>query len=198
MDVRALPDFGRPRGFSIFAAVDLPKISGRTSCALRARLKVSSLQAGFSRSAFAGLRLRFISFHLALVRFTKADDVCLAGARSEHQHMQPAVNYAQRLESALAIVSSRILGDQRRVPFKYRRAFKRNSARGDIPLVLSGVKADSHALLYIRIYGNATRPHFYNCDASKLPVMNVSTGSGVTVAGWIEALTYCAWRAPAG
>jgi len=52
IDVRALPDFGRPRGFNILAAVPAPKISGNTSRALRARAKVSFVHAGFSRSAF--------------------------------------------------------------------------------------------------------------------------------------------------
>lgn len=118
MDVRAAPDFGRPRGFSILAAVDLPKISGRTSRALRARPNVSFVHAGFSRSALSGIRLLFISSHLALVRFAKADDVRLAGARREHQHVQSTVNNAQRLKPSLAIVSSHILGNQRLVPFK--------------------------------------------------------------------------------
>jgi hypothetical protein len=65
--VRALPDFGRPRGFNILAADAAPKISGSTSRALRARAKVSFVHAGFSRSAFWGLGLRFISFHFAFV-----------------------------------------------------------------------------------------------------------------------------------
>jgi hypothetical protein len=37
MDVRALPDLGRPRGLSILAAACLPNISGKTSRAVRAR-----------------------------------------------------------------------------------------------------------------------------------------------------------------
>jgi hypothetical protein len=49
INVRALPDFGRPRGFNIDAA---PKISGNTSRALRAREKVSFVHVGLSRSAF--------------------------------------------------------------------------------------------------------------------------------------------------
>jgi hypothetical protein len=116
--VRALPDFGRPRGFSILATVDFPNISGRTSRAFLARPNVSGVHAGFTRSILSGLGLRFIPCHLALVRFTKAYDVCVAGARREHQHMQATVNNTQRLESALAIVFPRILGDQRTVPFK--------------------------------------------------------------------------------
>src|SRR6204780_4612318 len=51
IDVRALPDFGRPRGFNILAADAAPKISGNTSRALRAGAKVSFVHAAFSRSA---------------------------------------------------------------------------------------------------------------------------------------------------
>jgi hypothetical protein len=67
IDVRALPDVGRTRGFDILAAVPVSKISGNTSRALRAQAKVSFVHAGFSRSAFWGLGLRFISFDLAFV-----------------------------------------------------------------------------------------------------------------------------------
>src|ERR1700692_3969780 len=41
IDVRAVPDFGRPWGFNILAAVAALKISGNTSRALQARAKVS-------------------------------------------------------------------------------------------------------------------------------------------------------------
>ncbi len=76
MDVRALPDFGRPQGLSILSAVCLPKIAGKTSRALRARAKVSFVQTGFSRSARSGLRLRFIPFYLAFISLTKAAPPC--------------------------------------------------------------------------------------------------------------------------
>jgi hypothetical protein len=77
IDVRALPDFGRPRGFNILAVDAAPKISGNTSRALRARAKVSFVHAGFSRSAFWGLGLRFISFHLAFVGLAQTDHMRL-------------------------------------------------------------------------------------------------------------------------
>ena len=77
IDVRALPDFGRPRGFNILAADAAPKISGNTSRALRARAKVSFVHAGFSRSAFWGLGLRFISFHLTFVGLAQTDHMRL-------------------------------------------------------------------------------------------------------------------------
>jgi hypothetical protein len=88
IDVRALPDFGRPRGFNILAAVPVPKISGNTSRALRARAKVSFVHVGFSRSPFWGLGLRFISFHLAFVGLAQTDHMRLVGARRENHHMQ--------------------------------------------------------------------------------------------------------------
>jgi hypothetical protein len=48
VDVLALPDFGRPRGFNILATVPAAKISGYTSRAFRARSTVSFIHAGFS------------------------------------------------------------------------------------------------------------------------------------------------------
>jgi hypothetical protein len=39
IDVRALPDFGRPRGFNILAAVPAPKVSGSTSRCLASACK---------------------------------------------------------------------------------------------------------------------------------------------------------------
>jgi hypothetical protein len=94
IDVRALPDFGRPRGFNILAAVAALKISGNTSRALRARAKVSFVHAGFSRSTFPGLGLRFISFHLAFVGLAQPNHMHLVVARCEHHHMQSFSNQA--------------------------------------------------------------------------------------------------------
>lgn len=145
IDVRALPDFGRPRGFSIFAEVAVPKIFGRTSRAVRAREKLSLVQAGFSRSARSGLSLRFIPSDLAFIGPAKTNDVCTTGTRCKHEHVQPLSDTAQRLESWLAVVLSRILDDQCSVPFEPRRLLKRNSARSDIPLILRRVEADIHS-----------------------------------------------------
>jgi len=94
MDVRALPDFGRPRGLSILAAVAAPKISGKTSRALRARAKVSFVQAGLSRLVFSGLRLRFITFHLAFVCLAQTDDMSLISAVSKYHHVVSLANQA--------------------------------------------------------------------------------------------------------
>ena len=83
MDVRALPDFGRPRGLSILAAVFLPNISGNTSRALRACAEVSLVQTGFSRSARSGLRLRFIPLYITIVSPAKTHPLrALAGRQS--------------------------------------------------------------------------------------------------------------------
>ena len=72
--MRALPVFGRPRGFSICFAVASPKSFGKTSRAGRARLKVSFFQTGLSRLVFSGLGLRFIPFYLTSIGFAQADN----------------------------------------------------------------------------------------------------------------------------
>ena len=112
----------------ILAAVAALNIFGRTSPALRARAKVSLVQTGLSRSAFAGLPLRFISFHLAFIGFPKADDMRSALPRCKHQHIQPAIDPAQSLKTAFTIVSAHIFDDQCAVPFEYCREIERNAA----------------------------------------------------------------------
>jgi len=147
INVRALPVFGRPRGLSILADVAAPNKSGRTSRALRARAKVSVVQTGLSRSARSGLRLRFISFHLAFVGLPKADDMHLALPRCEHQHMQSPFDQTQRLVPAFAIDFAQILDDQRAVPFKHCREIERNPAQRDISLALRHVERDVHIII---------------------------------------------------
>jgi hypothetical protein len=131
-----LPDFGRPRGFNILAAVPAPKSSGNTSRALRARAKVFFVHAGFSRSAFWGLGLRFISFDLALVGLAKTDHMRLVGARREHHHMQSISDKTQRLKSPFAIRPSKILDYERAVPRKFRSQFKPDALREYILLAV--------------------------------------------------------------
>src|ERR1700722_20896414 len=92
IEVRAWPVFGLPRGLSSLAEVAALNNSGRTSRALRAREKLSFVQTGLSRSARSGLRLRFISLHLAVVCFPKANDMHFVLPRSKHQHVQPSLN----------------------------------------------------------------------------------------------------------
>jgi hypothetical protein len=127
INVRALPDFGLPRGFNILAAVPAAKIPGNTSRALRARAKVSFVHAGFSRSAFWGLGLRFISFDLAFVGLAQADHMHLVGARREYHHIQPILDQTQRLKPAFAVILSKILHYKRAVPFKLGCQFERNA-----------------------------------------------------------------------
>src|SRR5258708_32553755 len=73
IDVRALPDFGRPRGFNILTADAAPKISGNTSRAFRARANVSFVYTGFSRPAYWRYGLRFVSFSSPFVCVVLAD-----------------------------------------------------------------------------------------------------------------------------
>jgi hypothetical protein len=131
INVRALPDFGLPRGFNILAAVPAAKIPGNTSRALRARAKVSFVHAGFSRSAFWGLGLRFISFDLAFVGLAQADHI-LVGARHEYHHLQPIPDQTQRLKPAFAVILSKILHYKRGVPLELGCQFERNAPHEQI------------------------------------------------------------------
>jgi hypothetical protein len=67
MAVRAVPVFGRPRGFSIFFEALVPKISGNTSAAGRALAKVALVHLGFSVVLLLVVVLRFIVSRLAAV-----------------------------------------------------------------------------------------------------------------------------------
>src|SRR5271165_838030 len=146
MDVRALPDFGRPRGLSILAAVCLPYISGNTSRAVRARAKVSFVQTGFSRSARSGLRLRFIPFYRTFVGLAKADNMRLPRPRREHHHMQSLRNQPECLKSAFAVVLPSIRDDQSGVPFEFDCLLERDSPRRDVSGLLRGSEADVHSI----------------------------------------------------
>ena len=71
--------FGRPRGRNSLLAIALPKISGSTSRAGRARRKSSAVHAGLSgsvRTRFV-FRLVFIEAYFSLIRLPKTDDVRL-------------------------------------------------------------------------------------------------------------------------
>ena len=138
METRALPVFGRPRGLSICFAAASPKSFGKTSRAGRARLNVSFLQAGFSRSVFSGLGLRFIPFHLAFVGFAQADDVYLACARSEHQCVQPLSDESRRLKPWFAVGFATVLDDERAGPLEFCRLLERDTTFSDVFLVLAG------------------------------------------------------------
>jgi len=144
MATLAFGDFGRPRGFSRRAAAFLPTILGSTSAAGRARLKSAAVHSGFSSSINSGLGLRFIASYLSGVGSAQTDDVDLAGAEREYQHMQPVVNKAQRLETLFSVIPARIFQYQGAGPVKIRRPCERQTAPGDVPRILSGVETDLH------------------------------------------------------
>jgi hypothetical protein len=133
------------------AAVPAPKISGNTSRALRARAKVSFVHAGFSRSAFCGLGLRFISFDLAFVGLAQADDMRLVGARREYHHVQPIFDQTQRLKSAFTVVPSKIFDYESADPLEPGRQLERDTALAQVLFALGGVEADIDFLLYAYI-----------------------------------------------
>jgi hypothetical protein len=91
--------------------------------------------------------LRFIAFDLAFVGPSQTDHVHFVAAWREYQHVQSAVDYTQCLVSALAIVSPRVLGDERRIPFEFGRRFERDAARCDISRVLGSVEADAQLFI---------------------------------------------------
>ena len=154
--VRAFPDFGRPRGFSIALAMLAPRISGNTSAAGRALEKVALVHSGFSWIFGLVLGLRFIAFHLAWIGFSQADYVDFVGTGREHQRIQAPLDQAERLKAVLSVVLAEIFNYKCRVPLKLFHQIERNSALGNISFVLGRVEADWHDLVYRRIYDNAT------------------------------------------
>lgn len=152
IDVRAVPDFGRPRGFSSRLAAGAPKTSGRTSLAGFAFANVAFVHSGFSTD-FRGLTvLRFIASDLTPICFAETDHVNAPCTRRKHQCMQPPSNQSECLESSLSVVSTGVFDHKRTIPFKLFDQLKRKTALGDVPDVFSRIKADGHSLLYIRIY----------------------------------------------
>jgi hypothetical protein len=125
MDVRAVPDFGRPRGFSNLLAAGAPNTSGRTSLAGFDFANVAFVHTGFS-TVFRDLTgLRFIASDLTPICFTETDDVNAPGTRREHQGMQPPSNQSERLESSLSVVSTGVLDNKRTFPFEFFDQLKR-------------------------------------------------------------------------
>ena len=88
--VRGASLFGRPLGFNSLRAIALPKISGSTSRAGRARRKSSAVHGGLSGSVRTRLvfRLVFIEAYFSLIRLPKADDVRPAFSWRVDQHVQ--------------------------------------------------------------------------------------------------------------
>jgi hypothetical protein len=89
IDVRAAPDFGRPRGFSNRLAAGAPKTSGRTSRADLAFAKVALVHSGFSETFRVLAGLRFIISNLAPIRLAETDHVNSPCTGSKHQRVQP-------------------------------------------------------------------------------------------------------------
>src|SRR3990172_2879600 len=96
-------DLGRPRGFSMAAAVRAPKIFGRTSFAGRALAIISRVHSGLSRLGFSDLGRFFISLHLSLICFTQTDDPRFSPAGREHHAMQAILNEAKHAVAPFSI-----------------------------------------------------------------------------------------------
>lgn len=156
IDVRAVPDFGRPRGFSSRLAAGAPNNSGRTSLAGFAFANVALFHSGFSAIFRALTVLRFIESDLTSICLAETDHVNAPCTRSEHQCVQSARDHAQCLQSSLAVVPTDVFDHKRTVPFKLLDQLERQAALGYVPLVLSRVETNGHVLLYIRIYAKAT------------------------------------------
>jgi len=152
IDVRAVPDFGRPRGFSNRLAAGAPNTSRRTSLAGFAFANVACVHSGFS-TVFRDLTgLRFITSDLTPICFAETDHVNAPGTRRKHQRVQPPSDQSECLESSLSVVSTGVLDHKRTVPLKLFDQLERQAALGNIPFAFSRVKTDGHGLLYIRIH----------------------------------------------
>src|SRR3990170_7560529 len=104
-------DLGRPRGFSMAAAVRAPKISGKTSFAGRASAIISVVHSGLSRMAILDLGRLFISLHLTLISFTQTDDPRFSLAGCEHHAMQAILDEAKHAVAPFPIVFARVFPD---------------------------------------------------------------------------------------
>jgi len=125
IEVRAWPDFGRPRGLTRFVATAFPNSSGSTSSAALAPANFALFHVGFSASAFSGFGLRFIVADLTFIRSAQTDDVHMVGATCKYQQMQTLVYASQRLKPVLAVVAAYIFHDQCGVPFELARDVER-------------------------------------------------------------------------
>jgi hypothetical protein len=118
IDVRAVPDFGRPRGFSSRLAAGALNNSGRTSLAGFAFANVALFHSGFSAIFRALTVLRFIESDLTSICLAETDHVNAPCTRSEHQCVRSARDHAQCLESPLSVVPTDVFDHKRTVPFK--------------------------------------------------------------------------------
>ena len=181
MATLAFGDFGRPRGFSRRAAAFLPTILGSTSAAGRARLKSAAVHSGFSSSINSGLGLRFIASYLSGVGSAQTDDVDLAGAEREYQHVQPVVNKAQRLETLFSVIPARVFHNQGAGPVKIAARANDRPRRATFRASLAGSKLISTYLMYMRIYRKASGICPARWPATSLSGLNVIPGEATIV-----------------
>jgi len=182
MEVRTSADFGRPRGRSNLFAMALPKSSGRTSRAGRARRKSASVQGGLSGSVCARFRARFffISPFPAPVRFAQADCMNHAIARGKDQHVKPRANVTKRPISAFAIVTANVLGYGRCMSIKLHGTLHRDAVPHDVAGIFFGrIERDVHIFIVYAI--NACRKAAYLAATYRLRV--VPTPAAPTPAG---------------
>ena len=105
-------DFGRPRGFSMAAAVRVPNNLGNTSLAGRASAIIAAVHSGLFRRAFLLLDGFFISTHLALVGLTQTDHSGLAIAWCEYNAMQPIFDEAKHAVTPFSVIFAPVFPDQ--------------------------------------------------------------------------------------
>lgn len=157
MDTFASGNFGRPLGLNNCVAATLPRISGKTSAAGRARLKSAEVSSRTSPSRSVN-GLRFPIFPcLSCIRLAKTDYTDSIDDRRETQHVEPSVQISDRHEPPLRIGKTRIFDDGRAGPVEFRRPRERQAAPSDIPRILGGIETDVHGAWYIRIYGKSRR-----------------------------------------
>jgi hypothetical protein len=138
-------DLGRPRGFNSRAAAALPMSPGSTLAAGRARRKSATVHSGFSSSINSGLGLRFfITSSLSVIGLARTDDVKCVSSQSEHQHVQPGIDTAQRMKALFTVIPARIFQNQGAVPVGIRRTRERQTTQDDIPRIPGGIETDVH------------------------------------------------------
>jgi hypothetical protein len=118
IDVRAAPDFGRPRGLSNRLAAGAPKTSGRTALAGFTFANVACVHSGLSAIFRALAVLRFMKSDLSPICLTETDHMNAPGTRCKHYYVQSVRDQAQRLVPPLTVVSTVVFDDKRAVPFK--------------------------------------------------------------------------------
>lgn len=112
-------NLGRPLIFNNLELVVASKISGNTSLAGRAAIKVFFCQIGLSESAISGCFRFFIHSYFPWIGLTKANDVNHLFSGREHNDMHSRIKISHRQKSSLAIIMSMIFLDERTWPFKF-------------------------------------------------------------------------------